>query len=152
MYHHLCQITWACHQEHYNPRYTSDVHMYHEREHKFSLFPSVQAEGVKDSGAPVRVKYLQKERRPAFLCAANQALMRSLALQLHAFSSFFPSLAVPCLLVQLPSSMSLFYLAWMTVYLLISFPVKASAPASTWPPALVGEEVGDRETVLTLLH
>lgn len=60
MYHHLCQITWACHQEHYNPRYTSDVHMYHEREHKFSLFPPVQAEGVKDSGAPVRVKYLQK--------------------------------------------------------------------------------------------
>lgn len=40
----------------------------------------------------------------------------------------------------------------MTVYLLIFFPVKASALASMWPPALVGEEVGDRETVLTLLH
>lgn len=104
MYHHLCQITWACHQEHYNPRYTSDVHMYHEREHKFSLFPSVQAEGVKDSGAPVRVKYLQKERRPAFLCAANQALMRSLALQLHAFSSFSPALQCPAFSFNYPQA------------------------------------------------
>lgn len=120
--------------------------MYHEREHKFSLFAWVEAEGVRDSGASVRVKYLQEERRPAFLCAANQALMRSLALQLHAFSSF-PGLAVSCLLIQLPSSMSLFYLAWMTVYLLIFSPVKAGAPASTWPRALVGEEVGDRNTI-----
>lgn len=26
------------HQEHYNPRFASGVHVYHEREHRFSLF------------------------------------------------------------------------------------------------------------------
>lgn len=26
------------HQEHYNPRFASRVHVYHEREHRFSLF------------------------------------------------------------------------------------------------------------------
>lgn len=54
MYHHSWQITRACHQEHYNPRRTSEVHMYREREHKFSLFATVEASGVKGSGVSLR--------------------------------------------------------------------------------------------------
>lgn len=51
---------------HYNPRSTSKVHMYHEREHRFSLFAMVEAWRVKGSGVSVRAKYLQRESRPAF--------------------------------------------------------------------------------------
>lgn len=54
MYHHSWQITGACHREHYNPRRASEVHMYREREHKFSLFATVEASGVKGSGVSLR--------------------------------------------------------------------------------------------------